>query len=72
MAMNCKQFKHPKRVEKKQLFSFNPAEVNYIDSSVINDNANTVKPIVKDINLKKITSLIVITILVLVIFKSIF
>ena len=51
--MNCKQFKHSKRVEKKQQFSFNPAEVNYDNSFVIKDDYNTVKPIENDISLKK-------------------
>jgi hypothetical protein len=60
MAMNCKQFKHTERVEKKQQFSFNPAEVNY------NTPLNETKDVtVKDVSLKRMALYFLIAIVVL-------
>ena len=60
MAMNCKQFKHTERVEKKQQFSFNPAEVNYDTSAEPKQ-----KVVVKDLSLKRMALYFVIAIVVL-------
>lgn len=69
MAMNCKQFKHTQRIEKKQQFSFNPAEVNYEHS---HKEENLVKPEVRDISVKKIMIYFVVSILALSIFNYFF
>ena len=57
MTMNCKQFKHVKRVEKKQQFSFNPAEVNYDNNLDYNNEFHPNKTISRDLNLKKMKGL---------------
>ena len=70
MTMNCKQFKHSKRVEKKQQFSFNPAEVNYDNSQIRKENINSVRPIVKDISLKKALIYLLSALILISIIKS--
>ncbi len=72
MAMNCKQFKHPQRVEKKQQFSFNPAEVNYDTSEKTNNKTKSEKLVVRDTSPKKLMRyfLILIAILSAIIFFS--
>ena len=61
MAMNCKQFKHAERFEKKQQFSFNPAEVNYEQTPKI----TTQKVVIKDVSLKRMALYLIIAVIVL-------
>ena len=65
MTMNCKQFKHVERVEKKQQFSFNPAEVDYNNSIINEDELDSKKVIVRDVSLKRMGLYLIIAIVVL-------
>jgi len=72
MAMNCKQFKHTERVEKKQQYSFNPAEVIYENTESDDKISSNNKATVRDLSLKKILLYFVATIFVASILKSLF
>ncbi len=63
--MNCKQFKHVERGEKKQQFSFNPAEVNYNNSITNKDKLDSKKVVVRDVSLKRMGLYLLIAIVVL-------
>jgi len=71
MAMNCKQFKHTERVEKKQQYSFNPAEVDYNNITNNNDNSKQ-KVITRDLSLKKLLLYFTVAIIIASIIKFCF
>jgi|LGOV01.1.fsa_nt_gb hypothetical protein len=72
MAMNCKQFKHAQRVEKKQQFSFNPAEINYEEVEFDRVIKTPSKPNVRDLSLKKLIKYIVFFIVIISLINALF